>query len=308
MAGTPPAEVVIDEDLVRRLLADQHAELAERPLRIVANGWDNVMIRLGANLMVRLPRRAAAAPLIEHEQLVLPRLAPRLPVPVPVPVRVGRPTDYYPWSWSIVRWVDGRAAALDPPAARDAWAARLGKFFAALHRPADPDAPANPVRGIPLADRADAIRARLADPAVPRGAELASVFERHAHVPAYTGAPLWLHGDPHPLNLLTLKHRLVTVLDFGDVTAGDPAADLATAWLTFTARGRADLVVAYATANRDGAGLPEGFGTDDALWSRARAWAAGLTGVFAAHADNNPQMAAIAEHATAQLLEAPDAR
>ncbi|QOR70904.1 aminoglycoside phosphotransferase family protein [Ruania alkalisoli] len=308
MAGTPAAEVHIDEDLVRRLLADQHPELAERPLRVVANGWDNVMVRLGSTLLARLPRREAAARLVEHEQLVLPRLAPLLPVPVPEPVRVGRPTAYYPWAWSIVRWIEGRPAAHDPALARDAWAARLGKFFAALHRPADPDAPANPVRGVPLAERAEAIRARLADPAVPRREELAAVFERHAHVPAYSGPPVWVHGDPHPLNLLTHRHRLTAVLDFGDVTAGDPATDLATAWLTFTARGRAAFVVAYATADRTGSGLPDGYGGDDALWSRARAWAASLAGVFAAHADDDPCMAAIAEHSTAELLDAADVR
>ncbi|UFU03135.1 aminoglycoside phosphotransferase family protein [Ruania suaedae] len=308
MAGTPAADVHIDEDLVRRLLTDQHPELAARPLSVIAHGWDNVMVRLGSTLLVRLPRREAAARLVEHEQLVLPRLAPRLPVPVPALIRAGRPTAYYPWSWSVLRWIEGRPTVLDPAGARDAWAAQLGKFFAALHRPADADAPVNPVRGVPLAQRAEAIRARLADPTLGRGAELAAVFEGHAAVPAYDGPPVWLHGDPHPLNLLTHRHRLTAVLDFGDVTAGDPATDLATAWLTFTARGRAAFVVAYARADRAGAGLPEGFGTDDALWSRARAWAANFAAVFAAHADDDPRMAAIAEHASAQLLDAPDVR
>jgi hypothetical protein len=43
IAKAPAAEVVIDEAVVRRLLLAQHADLAERPLRIVAAGWDDVL-------------------------------------------------------------------------------------------------------------------------------------------------------------------------------------------------------------------------------------------------------------------------
>ena len=52
-------------------------------------------------------------------------------------------------------------------------------------------------------------------------------------------------------------------VDFGDVTAGDPATDLATAWLTFDARAR----------RRFRAELEERRGVDEATWDRARGWA-----------------------------------
>jgi aminoglycoside phosphotransferase (APT) family kinase protein len=48
-------------------------------------------------LVVRLPRRQAAVPLIESEQRWLPELAPRLPLAIPTPVRVGRPSERFPW-------------------------------------------------------------------------------------------------------------------------------------------------------------------------------------------------------------------
>ena len=65
--GTPIAEFAIDEVFVSRLLADQHADLAHLPLRLVEAGWDNAMFRLGDHLAARLPRRAAAAALRGHE-------------------------------------------------------------------------------------------------------------------------------------------------------------------------------------------------------------------------------------------------
>src|ERR1700733_2391481 len=87
MPSMPAAEVDVDGVLVRTLIADQHPDLAGRELTLMANGWDNVMFRLGGDLVVRLPRRALAAELVKNEQKWLPLLAPRLPLPIPVPVR-----------------------------------------------------------------------------------------------------------------------------------------------------------------------------------------------------------------------------
>ncbi len=82
-AGTPPAAVRLDVAVVRALLAAQHPDLAALALRAVAAGWDNATFRLGQDLAVRLPRRAVAATLMEHEQRWLRGLARRLPCPSP---------------------------------------------------------------------------------------------------------------------------------------------------------------------------------------------------------------------------------
>jgi aminoglycoside phosphotransferase (APT) family kinase protein len=65
----------LDEALVRGLLEAQRPDLAELPIQVVANGWDNVIVRLGGDLAARLPRRAEAAALIETEQRWLVQLA-----------------------------------------------------------------------------------------------------------------------------------------------------------------------------------------------------------------------------------------
>ena len=68
----PTADVVIDERLVRALLEEQHADLAGFALTDPVYGWDNVMFRLGPDLLVRLPRRLMSASLVLHEQRWLP--------------------------------------------------------------------------------------------------------------------------------------------------------------------------------------------------------------------------------------------
>ena len=92
--------------LVAQLVESQHPDLIS-PIREVSSGFDNTIWRLGSDLVVRLPRREIAASLIEVEQRWLPELAPRLPLLVPTPLRVGRPSEVFPWSWTIAPWIEG---------------------------------------------------------------------------------------------------------------------------------------------------------------------------------------------------------
>jgi aminoglycoside phosphotransferase (APT) family kinase protein len=160
IGAKPPADLTIDEPLVRGLLAEQHPDLAHLDLLEVEGGWDNTLFRLGQDLVIRLPRRSASASLIGHEQRWLPLLSPRLPLPVPVALRVGHPSDRFPWSWSITSWFAGRPALVTPPQPAAA-ATTLGGFLRALHQPAPPDAPRNPWRGVPLTDRSAALSDHL---------------------------------------------------------------------------------------------------------------------------------------------------
>lgn len=54
-SGSPPAEIDIDEQLVRSLIAGQHPDLSGLRLEYVHAGWDNALWRLGDELLVRLP-------------------------------------------------------------------------------------------------------------------------------------------------------------------------------------------------------------------------------------------------------------
>jgi aminoglycoside phosphotransferase (APT) family kinase protein len=317
---TPAADIRIDDDLVHALLAEQHPELlagtvdSRRTLRYAGGGWDNALYRLGDDLAVRLPRRDVAAHLIVHEQRWLPSLAVDLPVPVPAPVRVGAPSTRFPWAWSVVRWIDGVDGAEVRAVDRVALAVPLARFVTALHAPAPrsvdgdlhPDVPLNPVRGVPLVSRDRAVRERLRElsgafglPAARQWdvTALGRVWNEAVSAPRWHGAPIWLHGDLHPGNLLLdAGGGLAGVIDFGDLTAGDPATDLATAWLTFEPEARAVF-----RAVIDDASHPESR-PDAATWLRARGWALCMATALATHSDDNPRMLALGVHALAQLL------
>jgi aminoglycoside phosphotransferase (APT) family kinase protein len=107
---------------------------------------------------------------------------------------------------------------------------------------------------------------------------------------------VWLHGDPHPANILIQDGRVSGVLDFGDITAGDPAADLSLAWMLLPAACHGDFRTAYAAAGR---------GTlTDATWARGRGWALNLAIVFLAWSADNPQLHAVGRRTLAAVLAA----
>jgi Predicted aminoglycoside phosphotransferase len=290
--GTPAADIEIDDALVAALIEAQHPDLAG-PLTLLANGWDNVLYRLGADWCVRLPRRRVAVQLILNERRWLPSLAGGLNVDIPVPVRAGEPSAQYPWPWSIAPWFDGMLAARVPPPSRSALVAGLADFVARMHSRAPHDAPYNPVRGVPLESRAATVLERLDAGTIPRSEELQALWSRLVRTPVWSGPRLWLHGDLHPANILVdTTGQLRAMLDFGDLTAGDPATDLAVAWLAFEPESRADF------RGR----VTEAAGTDADTWLRARAWALSFGTAFVAHSEEASAMRAIGDHALQQVL------
>lgn len=260
MGATTMIEVRFEQNLVRRLLREQHPDLADLELRDVAGGWDNQQWRLGADLAVRMPRTVRAPTLLRTEQRWLPILAERLPLPIPIPVRVGEPSATFPYTWTITRWIEGEPADVAPITRADA-ANTLAKFLRALHQPTPLDAPTSLDRGRPLATLNDGFAGWLTVLTDERMAAAArETWDEAVAAPAWQGPPTWLHGDLHPANVVVQDGKLVGVVDFGDMCAGDPATDLSAAWILLPARAASTFFDAYGEA-------------DAATISRARGWA-----------------------------------
>ncbi|MFY1690274.1 aminoglycoside phosphotransferase family protein [Plantactinospora sp. WMMB782] len=229
-------ETEITAELVRELVGDQHPDLADRPVRLGARGWDNQLWRLGADLAVRLPWATGHADaLLRKEYAWLPTLAPRLPLPIPVPQRFGEPSERFPRPWIVTTWVPGTPADQVPVTRAGDAAETLAAFLTALHQPAPDGAPVGRDRGGPLAEHTEGFVSGLAS-ATERGLvddpeAVLAVWQDAVGAPRWTGPPLWLHADLHPANVLTADGTLCGVIDFGDLCVGDPAYDLAAAWL-----------------------------------------------------------------------------
>ena len=71
----------------------------------------------------------------------------------------------------------------------------------------------------------------------------------------------WLHGDLHPRNILVNRGAISGIIDWGDLTSGDIATDLASIWMLFSEqKARQQAIAEYGTIS-------------DATLNRAKGWA-----------------------------------
>ncbi|WUH92083.1 aminoglycoside phosphotransferase family protein [Streptomyces sp. NBC_00433] len=276
-------------DLVRRLLRAQFPQWAGLAVEAVGVvGTANAVYRVGGGLSVRLPLGEGAAGDVGKERRWLPRLAAAVPLEVPRPVGVGEPGEGFPWPWAVHTWLDGVPPVPGELADPAGVARDLAAFVGALRRVDTAGAPAAH-RSEPLAARDAETReaaAELRDHLAPAVAD--AVWSAALAADTADTAPVWLHSDLQPGNLLLTGDRLTGVIDFGCLGAGDPAVDLIPAWYVLPAAAR--------PVFRDAVGA------DDEAWARGRGWALSIALMeLRAYRTANPRMAAIAEHVLREI-------
>ncbi|KUM83997.1 MULTISPECIES: aminoglycoside phosphotransferase family protein [Streptomyces] len=241
----------ITADLVRNLLREQHPDLADLAIREVAGGWGNQMWRLGDELSVRMQRMDPTPEMQLKERRWLPVLAPRLPLPVPTPVRFGEPSERFPKHWTVMTWVPGEPLDHAPISRGDHAADTLAGFLRALHVEAPADAPIAADRGAHPKNCTDGFENFLQAVALDRdiAADTRAVWDEAVAAQAWDGPRVWVHGDLHPANVVVSDGTLSGIVDFGDMFAGDPAWDLAAAWVLLPAGTASRFFTTYAQAD-----------------------------------------------------------
>jgi aminoglycoside phosphotransferase (APT) family kinase protein len=287
-----PDEAGVGCALVRCLIEKQFPRWAGLSVTAVTSaGTDNAIFRLGADLAVRLPRRRSAAESLIKELQWLPRLVPLLPLAVPIPLGQGVPGNGFPFPWSVHEWLDGRDLAGTRDVDLSDAAARLGRFVRVLRQL---DAAGGPpsFRGHPIRASDAVVRARMrklgAQGVLDPSAAIA-VWETVLAAPDWVGAPVWIHADLYPANLLATHGRLSAVIDFGGLGVGDPACDMLPAWALLDGQTRAVF-----RGEVD---------VDDATWERGRGWALALgVGAVDVYLESNPVLAAMGRRSIAEVL------
>ena len=213
-------------------------------------------------MVVRLPSADEYSAQVQKEYRWLPKLAPFLPLEIPEPLALGAPSTEYPWEWGAYRWIEGEPAAPDRINDISDFAARLAGFLIALHRV---DTAGGPTPGAHNFHRGGSLAVYDAETrhAITVLEDDIDAARAHRSWNAALGskwatAPVWVHGDISPGNLLVVNGRLNSVIDFGLMAIGDPACDLSIAWTLFRGEGRSIFRRTLAL--------------DEQTWARGRAW------------------------------------
>lgn len=255
---------IIDETLVRHLVDTQFPQWKDLPIQPVTHsGWDNRTFHLGKHMLVRMPSAEDYALQVEKEQLWLPKLAPSLPLPIPAPLGLGEPANGYPWKWSIYAWLPGETAASSHITDLNDFATSLAQFLIALQRIDSTNGflpgPHSFYRGGELTIYDAETRQAIAILKDKIDIDAVTEIWEKALATRWTHSPVWVHGDISPGNLLVQNGRLSAVIDFGQLTTGEPACDLAIAWTFFKDKSR-DV-------------FQSALSLDNNTWARGRAWA-----------------------------------
>jgi aminoglycoside phosphotransferase (APT) family kinase protein len=264
---SPKLEIPLD--LVRELINQQFPQWTHLSISPVAkSGWDNKTFRLGQDMLIRLPSAPEYADKVTKEQNWLPKLAQHLAVPIPKPLALGKPSEEYPFNWSIYAWIEGENADTLPDHALPQFACDLAKFLNQLHMidGQSIDTTQGPLPGLHNFWRGDhpsiynhETQAALMLLRYFVDCDAADRVWQKAISSTWSQNPVWLHGDISVGNILVKNNRLTAVIDFGGTGIGDPACDLVIAWTFFDTKNR-EIFKSHIQLDSD-------------TWARARGWA-----------------------------------
>lgn len=259
-------QIDVATSALAQAIREQLPEYADLPLRRVSSAGTVVApFRLGDRYVVRLPLVPDSDPAARGALTAWGRHAAALdeilPIQVSGLVAVGAPFPGYPGWWSIWTWVDGVSADQLEASEVPGLATDVAEVLRSIHRvPARRREWSGTGRGAsPLADSAwvrTSINrsAHLIDPVA-----ATAVWERALAAEPHADAPVSIHGDPMPGNLIVEGGRLVGLIDIAEPAVGDPASDLAPAWTLFDEPERSTFRAEM--------------GLGDAAWERGRGWA-----------------------------------
>lgn len=258
-------EIDIDECLVHALLKSQCPHWANFPLKaLVSSGTDNALFRLGSEYVVRLPRIEWATgsinKSINKEYEWVPKIARFLKIPISEPLFKGNPYKSYPWPWTVTKWNEGHNPNFEKENEYELLAKDLACFLNELHGIKLANGPSSR-RGISLKGVDEETKTALGELEGEVDIQaVTSLWKQLSSVPSWSNAPVWVHGDFLPGNILVQNNRLSAVIDFSDVGIGDPACDLVIAWSLLRSRSRK--IFREHLEN-----------IDDSTWERGRGWA-----------------------------------
>ncbi|MBG6216167.1 aminoglycoside phosphotransferase (APT) family kinase protein [Arthrobacter sp. CAN_A6] len=292
-------EIHIDEDVVRRLIAEQFPRWSQEDVRhVVTEGTVNVIYRIGDAHTARFPLRPAdpneLSIELRRDAAAMRELAACCPFPTPMPIAEGSPGHDYPLPWSVQTWLPGVVATSSGSAHSNAFARDLAALIGAL-RNADTEGRcfAGTGRGGKLQDSDQWMEVcfRASGTLLPVD-RLRAFWTRFRSLPA-AGIDRMTHGDLIPGNLLVSGDRLVGVLDGGGFAPSDPSLDLVAAWHMLGAEARALLRCELAC--------------DDLEWWRGAAWAfQQAMGLVWYYRHSNPGMSALGRSTLARILSDPE--
>ncbi len=235
------SEIKLEEEEAFALIKNQFPELQPKKITLLGSGWDNTAYLIDDRIVFRFPRRQIAVPFLEHEACMLPKIASRLPLAIPVPKWIGKPSQQgYPWpfvGYELLKGITACKANLKEDQ-RSRSAEPLARFLKCLHSIPIAEAtachlPTDDLGRLTVSKVLPQITKNLDELSLLGLIESPQTFdpllEKAQHLRAPHSTTI-VHGDFYVRHLIVNEnHELAGVIDWGDMSIGDPAIDFAIA-------------------------------------------------------------------------------
>lgn len=217
------------------------------------------VFRSNSNYCVRLPRTQESEENLKQEFFCLPTLAAKLPLTIPSIIHQDYPNKTNVSHWAIYRWIDGENAFLTPLSDYHQAAKTLAHFLKILQT-IDTEKAKLSYRGGSLKVRDQEVLSALV---LLHGtldtSKAKQIWEQCLQAPEWDKAPVWVHGDLLPANILVNYGKIHAVIDWGLSGIGDSTCDLIVAWSLLPSSARET--------------FRQHLAVNDATWLRGCGWA-----------------------------------
>jgi len=234
-----------------------HPGIQVRSLDFLGEGWTSWAYLVNAELVFRFPKRREVWEEIDRELAFLAEAADQLPLAVPRYVMRSPDSDAGPHGYAAYRYLPGTGLTLSGLSHEDRCRAaeKIAAFMGALHGcRLSAAVSANLEHGNEKASAIQALQDAeefvVGELSTGQAVRLRERMTRYVDLPAnFAFRPVVLHADFSSDHILALEGRPSGVIDFSDVSLGDPDYDFSYLFLDFGEAFTLEIAARYGHAN-----------------------------------------------------------
>jgi aminoglycoside 2''-phosphotransferase len=215
-----------------KIIASEIPSIPIRSAVPIGEGWASTAWHVNGDLVFKFPKQSWVWEDLDRELAVLPYARPQLPLPVPEYVHTARESAGAPHGYVVYHHLPGKAA--DPgalsPVERTTLAQTLARFLRALHDidpgPVATMLPRDDEYAAVLQAQRDAEKGVAPNLSAVEHRRLRDTFAEHLRDEHnFDGARAIVHADLSADHILRVGESVSGIIDWGDVSIGDPDYD-----------------------------------------------------------------------------------
>lgn len=253
----------IETQTIYDIISQQFPHFSHLKIRkVTKSGHDNRTFHLGNEFSLRFPSAFEYSTQVIKEHTFCNRLQKMISFQITSPIELGKPSELFPYHFSINRWIDGESINSSNVSDKVKLARDCAKFLLELKQcdtsnGIEPGAH-NFYRGGDLSVYHDETIHAINQCSEFNQEQCLDIWNEGLNA-KHNGPNTWIHGDFEKDNILVKNGELCAIIDFGNIAVGDPACDYVMAWTYFDKASRKVFI--------------EDLNLDSGTIQRAKAWA-----------------------------------